>query len=350
MEQEKKISIIIPAYNVQNYIKQCLDSIVNQTYQNLEIIIVNDGSTDDTLSIIEKYAQNDKRFLVINQKNQGVSVSRNVALNNVSGQYIVFVDSDDWLELDACEYMLKQVEQYTADIGIFGYIREYEGHPLPKALFNEEEIVFEKIDVRNKLHRRVFGPIQKELQYPEKLNAIATMCGRIYKSSLFQNVKFVPLDKLGMCEDGYMNVFLFERANRVIFKKHYLYHYRKVISGGSLTQKKDSNIFEKEKIYYNTLNQYIANNHLDEVYIEALNNRMTISLIECGITIINSHVNVYKNIRDILYSKEYRSSCQKFSLQYLPIHWKIFFQFAKMQWTFCIYILLIAMKLLSSRK
>ena len=101
------LSVIIPVYNVEPYLEQCLDSVVNQTYKNLEIICINDGSTDNSLKILEKYQKKDKRIKVINQKNKGVSVARNAGLDVATGEYIAFVDSDDYLELNAYEESMK---------------------------------------------------------------------------------------------------------------------------------------------------------------------------------------------------------------------------------------------------
>ncbi len=94
------LSVIIPVYNVESYLERCLDSIINQTYKNLEIILVNDGSTDKSESICNYYAKKDNRIIVINQENGGSSIARNTGLKNCNGEFIGFVDSDDWLKLN----------------------------------------------------------------------------------------------------------------------------------------------------------------------------------------------------------------------------------------------------------
>ena len=146
--EDYKISIIVPAYNVQKYIKQCLESIINQTYKNLEIIVVNDGSKDKTLDIIESIAKDDPRIIVINQENQGVSATRNNALKGVDGDFVMFVDSDDWLDLDTCEVLIKEAVEENADIVMCGYVREYENTSLPKASFDEDKIILIKILIK----------------------------------------------------------------------------------------------------------------------------------------------------------------------------------------------------------
>ena len=107
-----KISVIIPVYNVEKYLAQCLESIAGQSYENLEIIIVNDGSTDRSEEICGKFEAMDSRIKLINQSNSGVSVARNTGIENATGDYITFVDSDDWLEKEMYNSMISQVTKF----------------------------------------------------------------------------------------------------------------------------------------------------------------------------------------------------------------------------------------------
>ncbi len=114
----KKISVVIPVYNVERYIGLCLDSVINQTYKNLEIICVNDGSTDESLKIIEEYQEHDNRIKIINQENRGLSAARNTGIKQVTGDYIAFLDSDDWVEEDFYEKLYNACENNNADVSI----------------------------------------------------------------------------------------------------------------------------------------------------------------------------------------------------------------------------------------
>lgn len=126
LEREKqlikkpKFSIIIPVYNVENYLSFCLDSVVNQTMLDIEIICINDGSTDNSLEIIQKFAQKDNRIHIINKSNGGLSSARNAGLAIASGEYILFVDSDDMLCENACDVLYREILENKADIIIFG--------------------------------------------------------------------------------------------------------------------------------------------------------------------------------------------------------------------------------------
>ena len=114
------VSLVIPVYNVESYLERCLESVKNQTYKNIEIILVNDGSTDGSGEICKKFVSKEIRAKVIHQKNAGLSEARNTGLKYISGDFVMFVDSDDWLELDAVEFLLEQAIKQNADMVVGG--------------------------------------------------------------------------------------------------------------------------------------------------------------------------------------------------------------------------------------
>jgi len=115
------VTIIVPVYNVESYIDECLKSLVSQTYRNIEIICVNDGSTDDGVSIVNKYKGEDERIILVNQQNSGVSVARNIGLSLARGEIVLFVDSDDYVDLDAVELIIESFSKDKPDLILFGY-------------------------------------------------------------------------------------------------------------------------------------------------------------------------------------------------------------------------------------
>lgn len=121
-----KVSIIIAVYNVEKYLRQCLDSLVNQTLQDIEFICVNDGSTDKSLEILQEYASKDSRFKIITQENQGPGIARNNAIEIATGDYIMILDPDDWLELNACELAYNQIFKNQNDMVLFTSYKYYE--------------------------------------------------------------------------------------------------------------------------------------------------------------------------------------------------------------------------------
>ena len=117
MEMNELISVVVPVYNVENYLEKCVSSITNQTYKNLEIILVNDGSKDNSGAICDDLAKNDSRIKVIHKENGGLSDARNTGINVATGEYIGFVDSDDWIERDMYEQLYKRERSYALSMG-----------------------------------------------------------------------------------------------------------------------------------------------------------------------------------------------------------------------------------------
>ena len=121
------VSVIVPIYKVERYLVRCLDSIVNQTYRNLEIILVEDGSPDNCGAICDDYARLDERIRVIHQENRGLSAARNAGLDIMSGEYLMFVDSDDWISLDAVQVLYDRMMADGSDMVLGGYIKTFDG-------------------------------------------------------------------------------------------------------------------------------------------------------------------------------------------------------------------------------
>jgi glycosyltransferase involved in cell wall biosynthesis len=172
-----KISIIIPVYNVEPYLRDCLDSVVNQTMQEIQIICVNDGSTDNSFEILEEYASRDSRFLIINKINAGVSSARNIGLAHSTGKYVLFVDSDDTVDIRLCEKVYFKAEQSNADFVLFFHDTP-NGHtmtcdttitPDDKIEWNEKKEIFYFATIWGKLWRN--DCLKKyDLKFYEKLH------------------------------------------------------------------------------------------------------------------------------------------------------------------------------------
>lgn len=160
------ISIIVPTYNARNYLSRCIDSLINQTFSHFEIIIVDDGSTDSSLEILNKYQSRFSHIKVLHQKNSGQSVARNNGLKVASGNYIMFVDSDDWVELDICEKLYNLIIEGDSDIAICGINNYFTDKPVEEANL--------RLFYKNK-----FLP-----------NFIVTPVAKLYKSSYWFNNKF----------------------------------------------------------------------------------------------------------------------------------------------------------------
>ena len=150
------INIIVPVYNTATYLPQCLDSLVNQTYRDIEIICVNDGSTDNSPDILKAYAERDSRILVIHQENLGLSDARNKGLESARGEWVMFVDSDDWIGTDCCKTLLSHTDKQT-DVCLFSYIREFANQSFPQYLFSDKKMVYQGSSIHWLYARLRFG-------------------------------------------------------------------------------------------------------------------------------------------------------------------------------------------------
>lgn len=339
------ISIIVPVYNVEKYLKKCLDSLVNQTYKNIEIICINDGSTDHSLDILNEYANKDKRIIIINKKNGGISESRNMGIAKASGEYIMFVDSDDWINLETCQKSLDAILKYSVDVVMWSYVREYDDRSLPKIIF-DKDIYFDEKNTKEKIYRRFFGLLKEELMQPENADAIVTVWGKLYKSELIlnNNIKFVDTKEIGTCEDGLFNIEVFKYAKNLYFIKQNLYHYRKINT--SFTSGYKNNLYNKWNNLYTMMENHIQKNNLDESFQLALSNRIALSLIGMGLNTVcsnKSKIEQYKELKLILKDQKIGLSLKKLELKYFPFHWKMFFYFAKKNSVFLVYLILILM-------
>jgi len=172
-----KISVIIPVCNVEPYIRKCLDSVAGQTYANLEILLINDGSTDNSGKICDEYAGRDGRFRVFHQNNRGVGVARNIGLENMTGKYTGFVDPDDWIEPDMYETLYGALKSENVPISISGYFKDTCSESLPAA--NRERIPAGAI------------PTRDMLLYPLKRDYYMGFCGymwnKLFDAAIFLN-------------------------------------------------------------------------------------------------------------------------------------------------------------------
>lgn len=212
----EKITVIVPVYNVEHYLEKCLDSLIDQTYKNLEIIVVNDGSTDNSGTICQEYAQKDDRIVYIEKENGGLSDARNVGLDKMTGSYVTFVDSDDWVESDYVEVLYNKLIESQADVSVGNYYSYNEDERMDYFHINGDsyyEKVYDNVSIFENLYE------SKEM----KNFALISACGKLYKAKLFDYIRF-DRGKLG--EDGYMNQKLYLLVQKVIYINQGLYAYR----------------------------------------------------------------------------------------------------------------------------
>ncbi len=199
------ISIIVPVYNVENYLKKCLDSIQNQEYANFEAILIDDGSTDESLKICNEYAQRDKRFIVISQKNNGVSSARNKGLSVAKGDYISFIDSDDTVHPSYLQVLYSNIKRENADMSVCRWVGS--DQKVSKArteiqVWNQEE-TFYKYFVKGQMDGAVYA--------------------KLYERHCIAGIFFDVNLRIG--EDQVFIIQVIERCNRIVYQEISLYTY-----------------------------------------------------------------------------------------------------------------------------
>ena len=355
MMRQPQVSIIVPAYNVENYIERCLNSLVNQTFKDIEIITINDGSTDKSLELINKYVKEDIRVSVIDLGDEGVSYCRNLGVEKANGKYIMFVDSDDWIDSNMIEAMYKKAEENKLDLVMCSYIREFKDHSKEKRFNLPEEIIYKEDKVKNELLRKLVGPVKEELSNPEMLDALGTVWGKLYRTDILKEnkIKFVDLKEIGSAEDTLFNIFTFNYLKKVMFLNKPMYHYWRD-NPKSVTSQYNSKLKEQRKVFFKYISDFIKENNFGQVFEEALNNRICTSvlglgLIECSKNNKISRINKIKNIKKIINEEYIRNAYKNLELKYFSIHWRIFYFFIKNKMSFCSYLMLSTIEFLRAK-
>lgn len=233
-----KVSVIIPVYNMEKYLNECLDSIVNQTLKDLEIICVNDGSTDNSSKILKEYANNDSRINIINQENKGLASARNTGLEHVNGDYIYFIDSDDYIEITALEKLYNLSQEKNLDLIIFK-LANFDDKT-KKTNYHYSDMPF-LLDI----DREVFTYHDFE-EYLFKVDV--TVYTKFFKKELIINDRFP--DGLIFEDNAFYYDYIFD-AKRIFFLDTCL-HYRRIRDDSiiSLVDKNHTDIIEIYKVIY----------------------------------------------------------------------------------------------------
>lgn len=265
-----KISVIVPIYRVEKYLNQCIESVVNQTYKNLEIILVDDGSPDNCPKMCDDWAKKDKRIKVIHKKNAGVSQAVIDGIKNATGEYFAFLDSDDYVSPNFIEKIYTNMKETGADIGVCNYIEVYDSRE-EKVDTIKENIVIEK---------------GKDIE-----NCVCTYAGwngfyiapcrwnKIFNRELIcESLEYVNRE-IFMGEDLNMTFYAMAKANKVVFINDYLHYYRQITTSLSKTKRNNWNnykgvieqlfvINEKEKL---NLEELIYKNYIQAYIKESVN-------------------------------------------------------------------------------
>lgn len=239
-----KVSIIVPVYNVEKYLKKAVESTLNQSYENLQIILINDGSTDESGKICDKYKQKDSRIEVIHKENGGLSDARNKGLDIANGKYIMFLDSDDFFEKDAVEIMYRKIEEKNADFVIGNYINtEPNGKKWENSIFDEK--IYDNFKLSIKDYEKSFFVMN------------SGVWNKIFRKEFIDrlNLRFI---KGIPAEDAIFTTYCFVNTDKVYYTKEVIYNYRQNYSGKTISTNCTKKYFEG----INTAYRYIYDNFI----------------------------------------------------------------------------------------
>ena len=295
-EKQPSISVIVPVYNVEKYIRRCIDSILHQTYRNLEIILINDGSTDSSGEICDEYTVIDSRVKVIHQKNSGVSQARNIGLDNCTGEFVSFIDSDDYIDINLFTECYKKIKINNPDLidwGILffnlkGQVQRNVIHELPKnILIDRQRIVSEII------------PQLVHTMPMDNLYLGSWITNKLFRKDIIVNNKIRFNPDIKLWEDGIFTIEYLKYCNNLICLDNSYYYYRD--TPNSLSTKNDSNlynyvinIYEKYRSMYSDI--YDFNNRCACEYRFQLAHGIISRLLNCALKEKISYGEVKKQI------------------------------------------------------
>lgn len=263
-----KISVIVPIYKVEPYLRQCLDSVVNQTYRNLEIILIDDGSPDRCGEICDEYARTDERICVIHKENGGLTNAWNDGLKVAKGDWITFVDSDDWLELDYFESIFQQMKDVIPDVlQAGGYIENWEQSSVIRKML-DKPFLFVNGEGKDYLMAKTFG---NENINGTRYRGLNYVWSKLYHTEFIRSsgLKFDPSIRAGLGCDGLFNFYVFGLAKNVQGVTTIGYHYRRTPESGTLRYGQD----RPQAVHYilEKLHAYRKKTTDSELVLEAVN-------------------------------------------------------------------------------
>ena len=228
--ENQLISIIVPIYNVEKYLKECIESIINQTYKNIEIILVDDGSPDNCGKICEEYSQKDKRIIVIHKENGGLSDARNKGIDIAKGDYLTFIDSDDFVNIDYIEKLYSSIKLNNTELAQCGISKVNENNEIIEKLNYDENYIKTSHEILNEL-------------YGKHLIENVVIWNKMYAKELFKNIRF-PVGKIH--EDEFTTYKIFYSVDRISLLSDCLYNYRQTNESiiGKKFNKKRLNLLE----------------------------------------------------------------------------------------------------------
>lgn len=346
-----KLTVIIPIYNAQEYLHECIDSVIGQTLLDIKIILVDDGSTDKSAAICDEYAAKDSRVSVIHKKNGGVCDARNVGMKAVETPYFTFMESDDWFPADACEKMMAAQEKYSADFVVGSYYKVSSSGVSVKRPLPEKEIYFNKVDVKNKLLEYVMGLTGARLRTPGNVDSLLTDTAKIFKTDIVREKEIYWISRKEIYSDCLDYILRYVNyCESAIYFDEPVYYYRRT-NIGSQTAGYRKGTLELWLIQFDAMRKFIEENSLSNLW-PAFYSRVCFSIIPIGGNAYRtgSRREGMKEIRAALDQPIYKEAFANFRIGDLPVHFRPLFFFAKHKMYRCFYDMTVIMRKIMNKQ
>lgn len=263
-----EISVIVPVYNASKYIRRCLDSLLSQSFFDIEIVVINDGSTDESLSIIKGYVDADRRVRAINQRNLGLGAARNRGINEARGLYLSFVDADDLAEPHMLESLYRALKEFDADISLCQLQRVSLGEEGKRRVLGE--LGFSALPLRkNVIHVAITGLEALQLQLDMISTVMGSACGKLIRRELFNNSDILFPEQHRFSEDAVTIAQLYLHARKVVLVRENLYEYVQTASSltGSYSLKKAGDLITDMQEIKSSIDSSSASVNADNFYL-----------------------------------------------------------------------------------
>ncbi len=338
-----KVSVIVPIYNVEKYLVQCLDSLINQTLKDIEIILIDDGSPDNSGKICDEYAKKDKRINVIHKKNEGVSAARNDGIKAAKGKFLMFVDSDDWCDEKMCETAYNKIMEKNVEMAFFTNYDNYEKREdYPKRA--PDSFYYDKYEDIEKVQLTILAATHiKLIQEGRYYAGFTGPWSKIFSKELIMknNIQF-NLKVKGIFDDGLFVLECLQKTKNIYFENIPLYHYR--IINTSIVRSYNP---KRPKLYENCLKEiknFINKYEKSEKFLNAYYSRAVMLLgnsIElCYFNKLNkdSYKSKKNEVRKALNNKIYKDAINNVKIEFLTKKQKLYLKFYKTNNIFLLYI------------
>lgn len=330
MKRKPVVSIIVPIYNIQNYVARCVKSLTSQSFADIEIILIDDGSTDKSSNIAEELKKGDDRVTVIHQQNRGLSSARNIGLEAALGKYILFVDGDDYLDdSEAIKILVDTAEKNKTDVVLFPYKKIYKNREENALLPIKSQGLIR--DVRKGVLRKLIGPTVEELSCVELTERLNTAWGKLYRRDIIGEIRFENTRVIG-AEDGWFNIEVFFRVNRAWYQEDVYYCYEKR-NETSLLHQYQTNYYIARKNAYVKIADFLVRNDLTK-WNSCLSNRIISEIPGFLSKICRAKISFgikQKELKKILSDETFKEALEKLSTDKISGVWKYFYILCKHQ-------------------